>query len=447
MATRKKKYQDGGTTGLNARQQKKIAKAQTRAKIAEIEGEGTVAQKRDNRAKRVSTMVGTARAKTPKSLSTSTSTSTSNVDNRNSGNTSNTTMSGSGSTSGATGGTSSANSSSRTITPSTSKRTGAGRPGPSRPTSNRPTPSRRPGMDRPTPRKYQDGGAPVSFKDQKKKMKQDQKLAKIQAKTDRIKAGTEPTLYEKASNITGNVAKTAGAVAETTKAISDARRGSGAASGGPGFRRGGSTRRMQNGGAMSDIKSGVKQVAKGVKKGITDSAKSAKTVVKAAVKASPEYRAYKAVGKGAKKVDDALEKRYPNYTGKGTAYDTVKKGVKSLLGYKTGGMVNPNATVKRQAVAGSRGVKAGVNPRAAASKVARGRSGGTSAAPKTAIPKKQLGGGMSAKRADKMVAKGKAVNTYSYPSMERSVTKVKRSGRGDAFVSSKDLGRTRKVKG
>ena len=110
-------------------------------------------------------------------------------------------------------------------------------------------------------------------------------------------------------------------------------------------------------------------------------------------------------------------------------------------------MVNPNATVKRQAVAGSKGVKAGVNPKAAASKVAKGRSGGTSAAPKTAIPKKQLGGGISAKRADKMVAKGKAVNNYSYPDMGRSITKVKKSARGNAFVSSKDLGKTKKVKG
>jgi len=73
---------DGGSTGFEKRQQKKIAKAQTRATVAQIEGEGTVANKRDNRAKRVSQVLGTARAKTPKSVSTSTSTSTSNVDNR-----------------------------------------------------------------------------------------------------------------------------------------------------------------------------------------------------------------------------------------------------------------------------------------------------------------------------------------------------------------------------
>ena len=107
MATRK--YQDGGSapvTGFEKRQAKKIARAKTRSAIANIEGEGTVSQKRDNTANRISKVVGTARAKTPKRLSTSTSSSTSTTDNRNSGNTTNTTNSGSssGSTSGASGG-------------------------------------------------------------------------------------------------------------------------------------------------------------------------------------------------------------------------------------------------------------------------------------------------------------------------------------------------------
>jgi hypothetical protein len=77
----KKKYQDGGMTGFERRQAKKVGRAQTRAAVANIEGEGTVAQKRDNRANRVATMAGTNRAKTPKSVSTSTSTSTSTVNN------------------------------------------------------------------------------------------------------------------------------------------------------------------------------------------------------------------------------------------------------------------------------------------------------------------------------------------------------------------------------
>jgi len=132
-------------------------------------------------------------------------------------------------------------------------------------------------------------------------------------------------------------------------------------------------KKYQNGGASSRIKSGVKQVAKGVKKGIDDSIDTAKTTAKNVVKSSPEYRAYKAAGSAMKSVDDSLQKRYPNYTGKGSAYDTVKKGVKSVMGYKTGGMVNSNA-------------------KAAASKVAKGKVGGISKAPKTASPKMKMGG-------------------------------------------------------
>jgi hypothetical protein len=59
---------------------------------------------------------------------------------------------------------------------------------------------------------------------------------------------------------------------------------------------------------------------------------------------------------------------------------------------KTGGMVNANANLVATKSAGSKGVKPGVNPKAAASKRATGRVGGTSAAPKTALPKAQMGG-------------------------------------------------------
>lgn len=58
---------------------------------------------------------------------------------------------------------------------------------------------------------------------------------------------------------------------------------------------------------------------------------------------------------------------------------------------KTGGMVNSNAKVSALKTAGSHGVKSGVNPKAAAQKVAKGRVGGTSAAPKTAVPKAKYG--------------------------------------------------------
>jgi hypothetical protein len=69
----------------------------TKAEIAAIEGEGTVSNKRNNRADRIAVATGTKRVKVPKKLSTSTTTSTSNTDNRNSGNTSNNTYSGSSS--------------------------------------------------------------------------------------------------------------------------------------------------------------------------------------------------------------------------------------------------------------------------------------------------------------------------------------------------------------
>jgi hypothetical protein len=84
--------------------------------------------------------------------------------------------------------------------------------------------------------------------------------------------------------------------------------------------------------------------------------------------------------------------KYKNQVAKLSAEDRKKIGVK----YKTGGMVNPNANLQAGKKAGSKGVKSGVNPKAAASKVAKGRSGGTSTAPKTATPKAKYG--MSVKK-------------------------------------------------
>jgi hypothetical protein len=79
--------------------------------------------------------------------------------------------------------------------------------------------------------------------------------------------------------------------------------------------------------------------------------------------------------------------KYKNQVAKLSAEDRKKIGVK----YKTGGMVNANANLQAGKKAGSKGVKSGVNPKAAASKVAKGRSGGTSTAPKTAVPKAKYG--------------------------------------------------------
>jgi len=345
MATTKK-YQNGGQTRFEKKQAKKIAKAETRAKIAEIEGEGTVASRRDNRARRVSTMVGTSRAKTPKTLSTSTT----SVDSSNSGNTYNTTNSGSSSnsSSGANSG-----SSSRSVSDLDNvNRRPVPQTGPPRTTRRMPkamiderAPKRKEGMTKP-PKGWEDG--PSSPRSTKRY----QKGGTVKKTTKPSRKYIDSTIPMRGPDRPMPKMATA-----------------------------------QKGGAMSDIKSGAKQVARGVKKGV----KTAGTVAKAAIKTTPEYRAYKAAGTAAKKLDDTLEKRYPNYTKKGSVYDGVKQAAKTLLGYKTGGMVNPNSTVKRQAVAGSKGVKAGVNPRAAASKVAKGRPA-KSTAPKVAIPKARMGG-------------------------------------------------------
>lgn len=69
----------------------------------------------------------------------------------------------------------------------------------------------------------------------------------------------------------------------------------------------------------------------------------------------------------------------------------MKKMAKAMYGksmMKTGGMVNPNAKVSEDNTPGSKGVKSGTNPKASASKKAKGKVGGTSKAPKTAVPKK-----------------------------------------------------------
>lgn len=91
---------------------------------------------------------------------------------------------------------------------------------------------------------------------------------------------------------------------------------------------------------IKDVKTGVKKI----NKGIVD---KAKPFVKRAIMATPPgalYMAGKEVAKKAKKVpaklkaiDDKLEKRYPNYTGKGSVYSKVKSKVKSLFGFQKGG--------------------------------------------------------------------------------------------------------------
>lgn len=55
---------------------------------------------------------------------------------------------------------------------------------------------------------------------------------------------------------------------------------------------------------------------------------------------------------------------------------------------KSGVKVGLNGNLSVQKKAGSNGVKSGINSKATASKVAKGRSGGTSVAPKKAVPSK-----------------------------------------------------------
>ncbi len=74
--------------------------------------------------------------------------------------------------------------------------------------------------------------------------------------------------------------------------------------------------------------------------------------------------------------------KYKKQVAQLSAEDRKKIGVK----YKTGGMVNPNAKIQAGKVAGSKGVKSGVNPKAAASNTAKKPSKPRSKAPKKATP-------------------------------------------------------------
>lgn len=127
-------------------------------------------------------------------------------------------------------------------------------------------------------------------------------------------------------------------------------------------------------------------------------------VLRAAGKIIPTAGAAVLAGKAAinkiknKRTQKRLEEEYMN--------KTQKANEQGMEDFKTGGMVNSNTKVSALKSAGSKGVKSGVNTKASASKKATGRSGGTSAAPKTAIPKAQLG------RIVKTIGKGaKVVDT------------------------------------
>jgi hypothetical protein len=76
------------------------------------------------------------------------------------------------------------------------------------------------------------------------------------------------------------------------------------------------------------------------------------------------------------------------------AINKIKTSAKKAgVSYKTGGMVNPNSSVSKQTVAGSKGVMSGVNPKASASNVASSRgTGGVNTPPSKAVPVAKRGG-------------------------------------------------------
>jgi hypothetical protein len=76
------------------------------------------------------------------------------------------------------------------------------------------------------------------------------------------------------------------------------------------------------------------------------------------------------------------------------AVGKMKKGG-AMKKYKTGGMVNPNASVQASKVAKGRPAKS-AEPKSAAKK-ATGKVGGISKAPKTAVPKAKYGMSMRKK--------------------------------------------------
>jgi hypothetical protein len=208
-----------------------------------------------------------------------------------------------------------------------------------------------------TKKKYEDGGKVTGA---------DIRNAKKQAKLDRIKAGTEPSGYEKAATITGNVAKVAGSAAEVANAVRDTRSGM---TGPGGMKKGGTVKKYQGGGRVISEKAAARKSAKG--KGFTSSVMGPNP--------SGDKGKYVPFTRQGRK--DAKET--------GRVSSNEMKPSRQIM--KTGGMVNSNAKVSALKSAGSHGVKSGVNPKAAASKVAKGRVGGTSSAPKTAVPKAKYG--------------------------------------------------------
>jgi len=158
------------------------------------------------------------------------------------------------------------------------------------------------------------------------------------------------------------------------------------------------TQAAKKGGAVKKYQDGGKTGAQLKKEGAAMKAKGqAMKAEGQAMKLKGQGQAMKAEGIKQKELGTSIK----NYPGQ-SAVDKAIFGEyiirkPNALGFKTGGMVNSNAKVSALKSAGSHGVKSGVNPRAAASKVARGKVGGISTAPRTAVPKAKYGMSMRKK--------------------------------------------------
>ena len=179
---------------------------------------------------------------------------------------------------------------------------------------------------------------------------------------------------------------------------------------------------MQKGGSKKDsmedaaVKRYPNYLGKGTayddaKKAVKKAVKGAKKVAKTVVKATPEYKAAKAT-------DDFLEKRYPNYFGKGTMYSKVKKGIKSA--FQKGGTVKP--VVKKPVVKKDTALKV-VPKKVVPKKVVPASSSDMKTfrlmqgydTKGNKVEKMQKGGfPITAKAAARKVAKGKGMMTYNY---------------------------------
>jgi hypothetical protein len=202
---------------------------------------------------------------------------------------------------------------------------------------------------------------------------------------------------------------------------------------------GGATKKYQNGGpveamykAMGKKEPSLKKTLKYVKKNgsgyipsnnsstqrpNTDSYKSAGTSIKTAKRPNTKYQdggrtiSEKAAARKVAKGKGTISKSYPSGPEEKGSYVGYSKEARKSDGpwksmkdskparpiMKTGGMVNSNAKIAADKTPGSKGVKSGVNPKAAASKVAKGKVGGMSTAPKTAVPKAKYGMSMRRK--------------------------------------------------